>query len=230
MVSPARQNRLNARKSTGPQSTEGKARSCMNALKHGVFAANLLVEGDDPQELAIFRLELLRCLRPCDLLQLQYAEQYIGAAWKLKRLQGSEVVLYNDRTNERKEFFRTTPQAPPITPAYVLADFLWQNPQIHRMQMYEQRLFNRMNRAYAQLKLIQKQSEQGDLEFYQHLIESEASKLQNEADPEDPSVTEAKTEACDPAGEPLLPPQDPVDQPQPGSGPEMEPTPLHPSG
>src|SRR5690348_5251733 len=41
-------NRLNAQKSTGPRSVDGKLASSMNALKHGIDAASVLIPGEDP--------------------------------------------------------------------------------------------------------------------------------------------------------------------------------------
>ncbi|MHC4795738.1 MAG: hypothetical protein ACYTF1_03755, partial [Planctomycetota bacterium] len=43
-------NRQNAKKSTGPKTPEGKARSSQNALKHGLLARQILINDDDPNE------------------------------------------------------------------------------------------------------------------------------------------------------------------------------------
>jgi hypothetical protein len=40
-------NRANARKSTGPRTPEGKARSSRNAISHGIYCQNLLLPGED---------------------------------------------------------------------------------------------------------------------------------------------------------------------------------------
>jgi hypothetical protein len=43
-------NRANARRSTGPKTNAGKALSRMNALRHGLTAHKLLVNGESPQD------------------------------------------------------------------------------------------------------------------------------------------------------------------------------------
>ncbi|HUB80305.1 MAG TPA: hypothetical protein VMB03_15990, partial [Bryobacteraceae bacterium] len=45
-------NRLNAQKSTGPRSLEGKAASRFNALKHAASAKSLVIPGEDEAEFA----------------------------------------------------------------------------------------------------------------------------------------------------------------------------------
>jgi len=40
-------NRINALNSTGPQTTEGKARSCRNAFKHGLSSKHFVIDGED---------------------------------------------------------------------------------------------------------------------------------------------------------------------------------------
>ena len=45
-----RANRKNAKKSTGPNTPEGKARSSKNALKHGLLARDAVLPGEDPAD------------------------------------------------------------------------------------------------------------------------------------------------------------------------------------
>ena len=50
-------NRLNAQKSTGPRSVEGKAVSCLNALKTGIDAKSQVIPGEDPAHLETLTAE-----------------------------------------------------------------------------------------------------------------------------------------------------------------------------
>ena len=45
-------NRRNSRGSTGPKTRTGKEESKMNAMKHGLLAADLVVRDEDPVEFA----------------------------------------------------------------------------------------------------------------------------------------------------------------------------------
>ena len=47
-------NRINARKSTGPRSPEGKAASKRNRLTHGIRAEEHVLPGEDPAEFRRF--------------------------------------------------------------------------------------------------------------------------------------------------------------------------------
>ena len=48
-------NRSNARRSTGPQTESGKNRSKMNAVKHGLAGANIVVLDEDPAQFEALR-------------------------------------------------------------------------------------------------------------------------------------------------------------------------------
>ena len=43
-------NRKNAKKSTGPKTAEGKEKVSKNAAKHGLFAAEAVITGENPAD------------------------------------------------------------------------------------------------------------------------------------------------------------------------------------
>ncbi len=57
-------NRENAKKSTGPRTNSGKARTAKNALKHGLLAQDAVLPGEDPADFdqQLVALEELTCL------------------------------------------------------------------------------------------------------------------------------------------------------------------------
>src|SRR5262245_33570645 len=104
-----RANRRNARKSTGPRTPEGKAKSSKNATTHGIFCESIVIEGEDQNAYRDYRVALLTRTNPQDALELQFAEQIIRAGWKLRRLQHSELEAYAERRVELQQTFRKQP-------------------------------------------------------------------------------------------------------------------------
>ena len=52
-------NRLNALKSTGPTTAEGKQRSRCNAVRHGLTAETLIAELEDPEDYEAFEATVI---------------------------------------------------------------------------------------------------------------------------------------------------------------------------
>jgi hypothetical protein len=96
MATPAQvqANRLNAQKSTGPRSAEGKSVSRFNALKHGRDAESLVVPGEDPEALAELTTEYYEQLQPEGPLERYYVDSMIHSDWLRRRLRRSEAELY----------------------------------------------------------------------------------------------------------------------------------------
>jgi hypothetical protein len=88
-----RANRLNARKSTGPRTEAGKARSSRNATTHGLFCSGLVMPGEDEETFLEIRDGLLDGLKPTDTIELLLVDRIVGATWKLRRLQQAELIL-----------------------------------------------------------------------------------------------------------------------------------------
>jgi hypothetical protein len=57
-------NRLNATKSTGPRTAQGKSTSSLNALKHGIFAEAPIIIGEDPDAFNMLRESYLDRWQP----------------------------------------------------------------------------------------------------------------------------------------------------------------------
>ena len=75
-------NRLNAQKSTGPRTVEGKAAACLNAVQHGLRAQALVLPGEEPDEYRLYRQGLLADLQPQDLAETDLAERIVELAWR----------------------------------------------------------------------------------------------------------------------------------------------------
>jgi hypothetical protein len=61
-MSPLKQieaNRLNALKSTGPKTSQGKERSRCNALRHGLTAETVIVGFNDPDDYEAFEATVI---------------------------------------------------------------------------------------------------------------------------------------------------------------------------
>jgi hypothetical protein len=84
-------NRRNAKRSAGPRTSEGKATSRLNALKHGLLSETLVVPGlEQPEDWTVFRDELLASLEPSGGLEELLAQRVIAAAWRLSRAERYE--------------------------------------------------------------------------------------------------------------------------------------------
>src|SRR6266481_9027696 len=90
-------NRLNAQKSTGPTSPEGKAISSLNALKSGVDAWSHIIPGEDPAELEALTAAYLLHFHPADPNQIALVDTLISTEWTQRRLRRIEAQLWNYR-------------------------------------------------------------------------------------------------------------------------------------
>src|SRR5215218_1087912 len=83
-------NRANALKSTGPKSSEGKAASRMNAVKHGILSREFLVTGEDHQELTALQEWFQEDLQPVGPMELMLVGQIVATHWRLRRVLAAE--------------------------------------------------------------------------------------------------------------------------------------------
>lgn len=96
MATPAQitANRLNAQKSTGPRSPEGKSASRFNALKHGLDAHSVVIPGEDPAEYDALARDYHAEQNPQTPSEIFHVDTMLRADWQKRRLQRVEAQLY----------------------------------------------------------------------------------------------------------------------------------------
>jgi hypothetical protein len=86
-------NRLNAQKSTGPRTPEGKATVRLNALQNGLRARTLILPGENEEEFQQLCADLEAEWQPRTRTARLYLEQMAVAQWKLRRIEAAERDL-----------------------------------------------------------------------------------------------------------------------------------------
>jgi hypothetical protein len=86
-------NRRNALKSTGPRTVAGKALVRLNAVRHGLRAATVVVPGlEAPAEWERFRADAVASLSPVGALEETLAERAAALLWRLRRVERFESL------------------------------------------------------------------------------------------------------------------------------------------
>jgi hypothetical protein len=93
-------NRANAKRSTGPKSADGKARSSKNALAHGLTARDIVIGDEDPEEFERLRMGLQADFKPASMIERELVERLAGLLWRLRRIPVLEGALLDARQEE----------------------------------------------------------------------------------------------------------------------------------
>src|SRR5262249_13470224 len=77
-------NRANARRSTGPNTSGGKARSRMNAWKHGLRAEKVVIAGEDVEDLQAIQRAIWEEHQPEPGMESLLVERLAHYAWRMR--------------------------------------------------------------------------------------------------------------------------------------------------
>src|SRR2546429_3930497 len=89
-------NRINAAKSTGPRTTEGKSAVAANALKHGIFARSPALAGENTSAFSALNDALLLRFQPATPEEEILVSTIARNAWYLERFAQIEVQIWGD--------------------------------------------------------------------------------------------------------------------------------------
>ena len=95
--------RINGAKSHGPVTEEGKKKSSMNALKHGLCASHdLLIYSDSIDEFTAYKNSVYQHYRPTDGEEDFWVDRIVGCRWKLRRVWAMEAESVGPVDSSRK--------------------------------------------------------------------------------------------------------------------------------
>jgi hypothetical protein len=103
-VNQLKANRANARRSTGPNTVSGKARSSMNACKHGLTAQTVVIGDEDPAQFDCLRKVLEQDFDPHSMIERELVERLAGIVWRLRRMPKFEAALVEARREEARKW------------------------------------------------------------------------------------------------------------------------------
>ena len=169
-------NRLNAEKSTGPKTPEGKSVASQNSFKHGLRSASDVISSESLPEFESFRDRMLADLDPKDGVESMLADRIVSLSWRLRRTAlvhtqttdflnkdyALDAVILPRRFQLPEKYYQFDPQKDPsLTLGRMTVGDFKHCKILERLFSYEQRFENSLFKTileYQKLKLIRKQN------------------------------------------------------------------------
>ena len=85
-------NQENAKKSTGPATYEGKQRSSMNAMIHGIFSKIPLLPGENQEQFKLLEDEIIKAYQPTDAMESHLVQRIYLTCIRQIRLREAEAA------------------------------------------------------------------------------------------------------------------------------------------
>ena len=142
-VDRAAVNRANSLHSTGPRTGEGKQRSSLNALRHGLTAEATVLPSEDPAAYAAFLQEFMDEYRPATATETQLVRELAGTAWRQNRIPRLETEALARAAN------------PPTEQAAIDFDIVDAHRAISILGLHGQRLSRVFLKTLQQLRSMQ---------------------------------------------------------------------------
>jgi len=93
-------NRLNALKSTGPTTPEGKERSRSNAIRHGLTAETVITKLENAEDYQAFEAAVIADYDAETAVERELVLRLASVLWRLRRATGIETALFKSAAAE----------------------------------------------------------------------------------------------------------------------------------
>ncbi len=150
-------NRANAQKSCGPVSTEGKARSSMNAVKTGLTGQTVLLPTDDAIAYQAHLDRHFHRYSPVDDQEHTLVQFIADSEWRLLRIAPLEASIYAIGRLENPDLFPD--EKDPVAREALIRGklFLLYRRELNNLALQERRLRNQQTTDLAKLDALQKE-------------------------------------------------------------------------
>jgi hypothetical protein len=174
-------NRLNSQKSTGPVTSEGKARSSQNALKSGLDSESLFIRGEDPEQFRQLQTEYINRFHPATPDERFQLDLIIRNEWLLRRMLRVEAQLWN---------FYTAQSSSDSEPVALGEAFAKASNIFMRLQRRITQLERGYQEAYAELMRLQSERQEAENTIETPDLASFLTRVQNPTakPPESPAI------------------------------------------
>ena len=147
-------NRANAKKSTGPKTEEGKAKSALNGRRHGLTGAAFIRTDEDQEAFNRFFPQFISDLKPVGDVEVSLAQLIARDHIRLHRAQAIEENTFAlGHFNRAGVFEATHPQVHDAATQARVFDF--DGKTFHNLSLYESRINRRMLANSKELRLLQ---------------------------------------------------------------------------
>ncbi len=179
-------NRENAQHSTGPKTAEGKQRSSLNALRHGLTGQIVVMPTEDLEAYQLHLASFTNEYDPSGATEENLVQALADTSWRLNRVAALETNLLTLGMTH----------ASPITGAEqqiqdamsIVAALESQSKALSNLSLHSQRLSRQFERTVAQLRDLQKtriEKENRDLDHFLDITEMYDFKGETYDGPED---------------------------------------------
>ncbi len=152
-------NQANAQLSTGAKTSEGRAKSSMNALKTGLTGHTVLLPGDDAE---LYQAKLQHCVEafnPVGEKETALVQAIADTEWRIARIPGLEYGIYALARIEFADKFNDEPAE--LRPGLIQAHtYLAYHRQLNNLSIQESRLNRQLQKITAELAALKHQRQQ----------------------------------------------------------------------
>ena len=105
-------NRRNARKSTGPNTQEGKQHSRCNAVRHGLTAETVIGALEDAEDYDAFQAAIIADYDAQSAVERELVLRLASLLWRLRRATTMETGLFEIQADQLRDFRQGRPTQP----------------------------------------------------------------------------------------------------------------------
>ena len=146
-------NQRNAQHSTGPKTPQGKQNSSFNALRHGLYARDVVLPGEDRGAFDELLENLNAELKPEGTIEQGFVRRIADIWWRLGRTAAIEAGLLNPSWSGDPRASRMTIANEPLIDGFRVA--IDETKTLDRLGRYESRLERALSRTLAMLQRMQ---------------------------------------------------------------------------